>query len=87
MAAGNGSRVMAYGVPSSRPWSAGEDPFFVSLRGDATEDIPALWKKLSEGATVAAPLAAPQWAPLYGMLKDRSGITCVVDIAVKYNAS
>ncbi len=87
VAADNGFRVMAYDVPSSRPWSPGEDPFFVSLRGDTTEEISAFWKKLSEGATVVVPLAPAQWAPLYGMLKDRFGITWVVDVAVGYNAS
>jgi PhnB protein len=77
VAADNGFRVMAYDVPSSRPWSPGEDPFFVSLRGDTTEEISAFRKKLSEGATVVVPLAPAQWAPLYGMLrmlKDRFGI-------------
>lgn len=87
VAADNGFRVMAYDVPSSRLWSPGEDPFFVSLRGDTTEEIAAFWKKLSEGATVVVPLAPAQWAPLYGMLKDRFGITWVVDVAVGYNAS
>lgn len=87
VAADNGFRVMAYDVPSSRPWSPGEDPFFVSLRGDTTEEVAAFWKKLSEGATVVVPLAPVQWAPLYGMLKDRFGITWVVDVAVDYDAS
>ncbi len=85
--ADNGFRVMAYDVPSARPWSPGEDPFFLSLRGDSTEEIAAFWEKLSEGATVVVPLAPAQWAPLYGMLKDRFGITWVVDIAVAYNAA
>jgi PhnB protein len=35
--AAHGFRVMAYDVPSSRPWSRGDDPFFLSLRGDAAE--------------------------------------------------
>jgi len=52
VAAESGFRVMAYDVPSSRPWSPGEDPFFVSLRGEATEEITAYWEKLSDGATV-----------------------------------
>ncbi|MFC4946257.1 VOC family protein [Pseudonocardia sp. GCM10023141] len=82
--AANGFHVMAYDVPSARPWSRGEDPFFISLRGEAAEEISALWEKLSDGATVVAPLAPSQWAPLYGMLTDRFGITWVVDVAVQY---
>lgn len=84
VAADNGFRVMAFDVPSSRPWSPGEDPFFIALRGDTTEEIAAFWKKLSAGATVLAPA---QWGPLYGMLKDRFGITWVVDVVVEDNAS
>ncbi|MEJ7837252.1 MAG: VOC family protein [Thermomicrobiales bacterium] len=85
--ADNGFRVMAYDVPSSRPWSQGDDPFFVSLRGDSTDEITGFWDKLSEGATVIVPLAPAQWAPLYGMLKDQFGVTWVVDIAAEYTTS
>lgn len=87
VAAGNGFRVMAYDVPSSRSWSPGDDPFFLSLRGDATEEIAALWETLSEGATVVVPLEPAPWAPLYGMLRDRFGITWVVDVVHDYTAS
>ena len=83
----NGFQVMAYDVPSSRPWSRGEDPFFVSLRGDSAEEITDLWDKLSKGSTVVVPLAPAQWAPLYGMLTDPFGITWVVDVASGYPAS
>ena len=87
VAANNGFRVMAYDVPSSRPWSRGEDPFFISLRGESAEEITTFWEGLSKGATVVVPLAPSQWAPLYGMLKDRFGITWVVDVVSHYNAS
>jgi PhnB protein len=81
----NGFHVMAYDVPSARPFSRGDDPFFVSLRGDSADEITALWEKLADDATVIVPLAASPWAPLYGMLKDRFGITWVLDIAAEYN--
>jgi PhnB protein len=87
VAASNGFRVMAYDVPLSRPWSAGEDPFFISLRGASAEEITTFWAGLSKGATVVAPLAPAQWATLYGMLKDRFGVTWVVDVVSQYNAS
>ncbi len=83
----NGFRVMAYDVPSSRPWSRGDDPFFISLRGDEAEEITDLWEKLSKGSTVVVPLAPAQWAPLYGMLKDPFGVTWVVDVVSEYAAS
>lgn len=82
--ADNGFRVMAFDVPSARPFNPGESAFFVSLRGETAEEITAYWEKLSAGAMVLAPLAPARWSPLYGMLKDRFGITWVVDVAVKY---
>lgn len=81
VAASSGFRVMAYDVPSSRPWSPGEAPFFVSLRGETAEEIRGYWEGLVEGATVLVPIAPSAWAPLYGMLKDRFGVTWVVDVA------
>jgi PhnB protein len=62
--ADNGFRVMAYDVPSRTPWNRGESSFFVSLRGDAAEEITAYWEKLTHGASVVQPLAPAQWAPL-----------------------
>jgi PhnB protein len=82
----NGFRVMAYDVPSRMPWDEGKNAFFVSVRGDSDKEITALWEKLSVGATVAQPLAPSGWAPLYGMLKDRFGITWVLDVATEYKA-
>lgn len=87
VAADSGFRVMAYDVPSRRPWDQGENSFFVSLRGDTTEEVTAYWDKLSDDATVLQSLAPAQWAPLYGMLKDRFGVTWVMDVVSEYDAS
>lgn len=78
--ADNGFHVMAYDVPSRMPWDRGENSFFVSLRGETTEEVTAYWKQLSVGATIVQPLAPAQWAPLYGMLRDRFGVVWVVDV-------
>ncbi|WP_214412066.1 VOC family protein [Sphaerisporangium fuscum] len=87
VAAGNGFRVMAYDVPSHLPWNQGENAFFLSLRGETAEEITAYWEKLSDGSAILRPLGPAQWAPLYGMLKDRFGVTWVVDVVGEYNAS
>ena len=81
----NGFHVMAYDVPSQLPWDQGSSPFFVSVRGDDTDEISALWQKLAEGSTVVQPLEPSQWAPLYGMLTDRFGVSWVLDVAAPYN--
>ena len=85
--AGNGFRVMAYDVPARLPWNLGVNAFFVSLRGETADEVSAYWTKLAEDATVLQPLGPAQWAPLYGMLKDRFGITWVVDVVSEYAAS
>lgn len=79
----NGFRIMAYDVPARLAWNAGEIPVFVSVRG-AAEEITQYWEGLSVGATVIQPLGPAGWAPLYGMLKDRFGITWVMDVEVPY---
>jgi PhnB protein len=83
----NGFRVMAYDVPSGTPHAPGENAFFVSVRGGEADEIQALWDGLVEGATVVQPIGPAQWAPLYGMLRDRFGVTWVLDVAVAYDPS
>ncbi len=85
--ADNGFRIMAYDVPSRLPWNPGENGFFVSLRGETSEEISAYWEKLAQGATIVVPLAPAQWSPLYGMLKDAFGVVWVVDVVVPYRAA
>lgn len=82
VAAPNGFRVMAYDVPAARPWDRGQAPFFVSLRADDAAELPPYWARLAEGAAVAVDLGPAPWAPLYGMLTDRFGVTWVLDVAV-----
>ncbi|MFG3109783.1 VOC family protein [Streptomyces tendae] len=86
VATADGLRVMAYDVPSDLPWNQGENAFFVSVRGETADEITAYWGKLAEDATVLRPLGAAQWAPLYGMLRDRFGVTWVLDVVSEYNA-
>ena len=81
-----GFRVMAYDVPSHIPYDAGSNPIFVSVRGTDEDELRAHWDLLSAGATVVAPLAEAPWSPLYGMLKDRFGVTWVLDIEVARTA-
>ncbi|MEU5961662.1 VOC family protein [Micromonospora parva] len=81
-----GFQIMAYDVPSARSWSQGGNSFFVSVRGSDADEITGYWKKLSEDSTVLVDLAPAGWAPLYGMLTDRFGVTWVLDVAVEYDA-
>lgn len=80
----SGFHVMAYDVYPHLPYEQGKDPFFVSVRGTDADELQRYWDKLSEGAEVKQPLGPTQWAPLYGQLTDRFGITWVLDIAVEH---
>ena len=79
-----GFAIMAYDVPQHLDWNAGQIPFFVSLRGDDPAEIEGHWAGLSEDATIIQPLGASPWSPLYGMVKDRFGVTWVLDIAAAH---
>lgn len=78
----DGIALMAYDVQADRDWNPGSNAFFVSLRGDNVDAIRVFWNALADGAVVLQALAASQWSPLYGMLRDRFGVTWVVDVVV-----
>jgi PhnB protein len=83
----NGFRIMAYDAYPHLAWSRGEDPFFVSVRGTDPAELEGLWARLAEGATVRQELAPAAWAPLYGQLTDRFGVTWVLDVAAAWPAA
>ncbi|WP_033288557.1 VOC family protein [Amycolatopsis jejuensis] len=89
----NGFRVMAYDVPGEAVASpAGRttrkngmtvttEKFFLSVQGESVEEVGEFWKKLSDGGTVIEEYGPAQWAPAFGMLTDRFGVTWVLDVA------
>jgi PhnB protein len=94
----NGFRVMAYDVPAhagAAPTATfttrrengvtlTTEPFFLSVRGETADEVSALWEKLAVGATVVEPFGPAQWAPAFGMLTDRFGVTWIMDVAASY---
>ena len=64
----------------------GEIPFFVSVRGGDAGEITRYWEGLWAGAAIIQPPAPSGWTPLYGMLRDRGGVTWVLDVEVAYAA-
>jgi PhnB protein len=93
----NGFRVLAYDTPG-RPGeglagTAGETrreqgatvtsaPFFLAASGETLDEVTGYWEALSAGADVIEPLAASAWSPGFGMLRDRFGVTWVLDVVV-----
>ena len=54
---------------------------FLLLNSDTLAEATALWEKLSVCSTVIQSLAPADWAPAYGMLTDRFGVTWIFGIA------
>ena len=54
---------------------------FLLLNAETLEEAGALFDKLSDGGTVIQALAPADWAPAYGMLTDRFGVTWIFGIA------
>ncbi|RGE19264.1 VOC family protein [Leucobacter sp. wl10] len=100
VASDNGFRVMGYDIPGSQGGSLAatgstrrengttvtDQPFFVSVRGTSLEEVEGYWSKLASGASIIEPLAASDWAPGFGMLTDRFGVTWVLDVQAAYSA-
>jgi len=80
VAGADGVRIMACDLATGTPYQAGENACFMSLRGKDGAEVARRWDGLAEGATVLRELAPAPWTPLYGMLKDRFGVTWVVDV-------
>lgn len=81
LTAASGFQVMAYDVQRALPWHPGENAFYHALHGDDPEEIRAIWQGLLPGATVHADLGPAVFAPLYGKLTDRFGVTWIIDAA------
>lgn len=79
----DGIALMAYDVQAGVDWNPGERAFFVSLRGDDAQTIRSIWDGLADGAVTFQPLAPSQWSPLFGMLRDRFGVTWVIDVSMQ----
>lgn len=80
----SGFSVMAFDVPPGREHDAGTDAVYVSVRGTDTDEVTGYWQALVVGGTVRTALAPAGYAPLYGMVTDRFGVTWVLDVLAPY---
>lgn len=81
VASADGFRIMAFDVYPHLPWEPGQHSFYVSVRGTDAAELEGYWDGLTDGATVTQPFGPAPWAPMYGQLTDRFGVTWVLDIA------
>lgn len=52
----------------------------LTLSGDDEDILRGYWEKLSDGATITAPLTKSPWGDVFGMLVDKYGVNWMVDI-------
>ncbi len=76
----SGFRVMAYHVQNAKPFNHGESSFYIALRGTTLDEIQSQGDRLAQDATMLTPIGPAAFAPLYGMLTDRFGVTWIVDV-------
>lgn len=76
-----GLLLMGSDVPSHMDYAVGTNTFSVSLSGDDEAQLTDYWTKLSEGSDILTALEKAPWGDSFGMLKDRFGVTWLVNIA------
>ncbi|ULH18146.1 hypothetical protein MF271_21965 (plasmid) [Deinococcus sp. KNUC1210] len=66
-------------------YDPGEKPMYISVQAGSADELTGYWTKLKDGASVIFDLAPAPWgAPMYGMLKDRFGVTWVMDVQTNW---
>lgn len=73
--------LMGSDVPSHMEYRLGENTFSVSLSGDDEARLTQWFTALSEGADVTQPLERAPWGDSFGMLRDRFGVSWLVNIS------
>lgn len=75
----DGFDLMAYDVQPSKAYDPGENAFYITLQGTDISEITTRWNALADSArAIVSPLKPAPFAPLYGMLTDRYGITWII---------
>ena len=78
----NGMTIMASDTPPNMPYAPGKN-VSISLSGENEAELRGYWEKLSDGATISAPLEKAPWGDIFGMLTDKFGIPWLVNITAK----
>jgi PhnB protein len=80
LTADSGFVLMAADTPNSMEYKPGNN-FSVSLSGEDEAELRGYWDKLSDGATVTAPLEPAPWGDIFGMCTDKFGVNWLVNIS------
>jgi PhnB protein len=71
--------LMGADTPNSMSYTPGGS-FSVSLSGEDEAELRGYWDKLSDGATITAPMNTAPWGDTFGMCTDKFGINWQVNI-------
>ncbi len=72
--------LMGSDTTSRMPYVRGTD-VSISLSGDDEAQLTGFWEKLSDGAEITMPLSKAVWGDSFGMLRDRFGVSWLVNIS------
>jgi PhnB protein len=75
-----GLTLFASDTPNRLEYTRGTD-FSMSLSGDDEAELSGYFDKLKEGGTETMPLAKAPWGDTFGMLKDKFGVSWLVNIS------
>ena len=76
----SGLVLMGADTPNRMNYTPG-DNYSISLSGDDDAELRGYWERLSDGATITAPLTQAPWGDAFGMCTDRFGVNWLVNIA------
>jgi PhnB protein len=77
----DGFTIMGADAPAEMVQVTFGDNVSVSISGDDAEKMTRWFEALSEGAEITTPLEKQVWGDAFGALKDRFGISWLVNIA------
>lgn len=77
----NDLTLMGSDTPNAMEYTPGGHAVSLSGQSEDEDVLRGYWVKLSEGATVSAPLETAPWGDIFGMCTDKFGITWMVNIA------
>ncbi|MGW4501346.1 VOC family protein [Micromonospora sp. NPDC004336] len=89
----NGFSIMAYDAPGRSPaptaptgttrengMTLTSERFFVAVGGETVEEVGLLWARLADGADIIEEYGPSRFAPGFGMLTDRFGVTWILQV-------
>jgi PhnB protein len=73
--------LMGADVPERMPYQPGTNASSISLSGDDEARLSGYYDRLVQGGQVLQPLTKAQWGDSFGMLRDKFGVTWLVNIS------